>query len=100
MRTTEVSPALTRLFSELYGTYGYAFARIEPRQDIDRKTGQVVLVSSGGGRHAAACDNIVNDNFTANLSYDGRGQGREHGRRGDNTSVAGRGRVHGVSPRG
>ena len=41
------------------------------------KTGQVVLVSSGGGRLAAACDNIANDNFTAYLSYDGRGQGRD-----------------------
>ena len=39
--------ATTRLFSELYGTYGYAFARIEPRQDIDRKTGQVVIVLQG-----------------------------------------------------
>jgi outer membrane protein insertion porin family len=39
--------ATTRLFSELYGTYGYAFARIEPRQDIDRKTGQVVVVLQG-----------------------------------------------------
>ncbi len=41
------------------------------------KTGEVVLVSSGGGRLAAACDNIANDNFTAYLSYDGRGQGRD-----------------------
>ncbi|WP_374564216.1 outer membrane protein assembly factor BamA [Ideonella sp.] len=39
--------ATTRAFSELYGTYGYAFARIEPRQDIDRKTGQVVIVLQG-----------------------------------------------------
>jgi len=41
------------------------------------KTGQVALVSSGGGRLAAACDNIANENFTAYLSYDGRGQGRD-----------------------
>ena len=39
--------ATTRNFSDLYGTYGYAFARIEPRQDIDRKTGQVVIVLQG-----------------------------------------------------
>jgi len=39
--------ATTRAFSDLYGTYGYAFARIEPRQDIDRKTGQVVIVLQG-----------------------------------------------------
>lgn len=37
----------TRRFSELYGTYGYAFARIEPRQEIDRATGQVVIVLQG-----------------------------------------------------
>lgn len=41
------------------------------------KTGKVVLASSGGGRLAAACDNIANDNFTVYLSYDGRGQGRD-----------------------
>jgi outer membrane protein insertion porin family len=39
--------ATTRAFSDLYGTYGYAFARIEPRSDIDRKTGQVVVVLQG-----------------------------------------------------
>lgn len=39
--------ATTRAFGDLYGTYGYAFARIEPRQDIDRKTGQVVIVLQG-----------------------------------------------------
>jgi outer membrane protein insertion porin family len=31
-------------FSELFGLYGYAFARIEPRPEIDRATGQVVVV--------------------------------------------------------
>lgn len=39
--------ATTRAFSDLYGVYGYAFARIEPRQDIDRNTGQVVVVLQG-----------------------------------------------------
>ena len=36
-----------RLFSDLYGTYGYAFARVEPRTEIDRATGQVVVVLQG-----------------------------------------------------
>jgi outer membrane protein insertion porin family len=34
----------TRLFGERFGTYGYAFARLEPRPEIDRSTGQVVVV--------------------------------------------------------
>ena len=33
----------TRLFTERFGSFGYAFARIEPRTDIDRATGQVVV---------------------------------------------------------
>jgi len=33
----------TRAFTDLYGTYGYAFARIDSRPDIDRATGQVVV---------------------------------------------------------
>ena len=33
----------TRAFVERFGTFGYAFARIEPRTDIDRATGRVVL---------------------------------------------------------
>jgi len=36
--------ATTRSFQELFGLYGYAFARIEPRPEIDRATGQVALV--------------------------------------------------------
>jgi len=38
----------TRAFSDYYGTFGYAFPRVEPRQDIDRATGlvTVTLVSS------------------------------------------------------
>ena len=33
-----------RRFQDLFGLYGYAFARIEPRPEIDRATGQVALV--------------------------------------------------------
>jgi len=32
-----------RRFTELYGLLGYAFARVEPRPEIDRATGQVVV---------------------------------------------------------
>ena len=34
----------TRRFTELYGTFGYAFARIEPRTEIDRANGRVEVV--------------------------------------------------------
>jgi len=33
----------TRAFVERFGTFGYAFARVEPRTDIDRAKGHVVL---------------------------------------------------------
>ena len=33
-----------RRFQDLFGLYGYAFARIEPRPQIDRATGQVAVV--------------------------------------------------------
>ncbi|HEY4082657.1 MAG TPA: outer membrane protein assembly factor BamA [Burkholderiaceae bacterium] len=33
----------TRAFSDLFGTYGYAFAHVDARPDIDRATGQVVV---------------------------------------------------------
>lgn len=36
----------TRAFNDLYGAFGYAFARVESRQDIDRATGQVVVTFS------------------------------------------------------
>lgn len=41
------------------------------------KTGKVYLVTSGGGRQAAACDNVANDNYSAYVSYDGKSQGRD-----------------------
>jgi len=42
-RSADVA-ATTKSFSDLYGLYGYAFARIESRPEIDRATGQVVVV--------------------------------------------------------
>lgn len=33
----------SKAFVERFGTFGYAFARIDPRTEIDRATGQVVL---------------------------------------------------------
>ena len=38
--------ATSRRFQDLFGLYGYAFARIEPRPEIDRATGQVAVVFS------------------------------------------------------
>jgi outer membrane protein insertion porin family len=37
----------TRRFSEFYGAFGYAFARTEPRTDINRAAGQVEVVLVG-----------------------------------------------------
>jgi outer membrane protein insertion porin family len=34
----------SRRFQDLFGLYGYAFARIEPRPEVDRATGQVAVV--------------------------------------------------------
>ncbi|HET9820357.1 MAG TPA: outer membrane protein assembly factor BamA [Burkholderiaceae bacterium] len=42
-RSADVA-ATTKSFSDLYGLYGYAFARIEARPEIDRATGQVAVV--------------------------------------------------------
>jgi outer membrane protein insertion porin family len=45
--------ATTRAFTDLYGTYGYAFAKVEPHTETDRATGQVVVVlSADPGRRA------------------------------------------------
>nr|WP_295075049.1 outer membrane protein assembly factor BamA [uncultured Roseateles sp.] len=37
----------TRLFSDYYGTFGYAFARVDSRPEIDKATGQVVVTFTG-----------------------------------------------------
>lgn len=37
----------TKAMTDRFGIYGYAFARVEPRTDIDRATGQVVVVLQG-----------------------------------------------------
>ena len=36
----------SRRFGELFGLYGYAFARVESRPEVDRATGQVAVVMS------------------------------------------------------
>ena len=41
-RGTDVSET-QRLFADLYGLYGYAFARVDARPEIDRDTAQVVV---------------------------------------------------------
>jgi ribose transport system substrate-binding protein len=41
------------------------------------KTGKVHLISEGGGRQAAACDNVANGNFDAYVSHDAKGQARD-----------------------
>lgn len=38
--------ATTRAFTERFGTFGYAFARVDSRPEIDRDTGRVVVVLS------------------------------------------------------
>jgi hypothetical protein len=43
-RGDEPSPRHSRRFTDLFGLYGYAFARVEPRPEIDRATGQVAVV--------------------------------------------------------
>jgi outer membrane protein insertion porin family len=76
----------TRRFSEFYGNFGYAFARIEPRTDIDRANGrvEVVLVGSPSRRvyvrrinvagNARTRDEVVRREFRQLESawYDGR----------------------------
>lgn len=41
---SEAVALTTKLFGELFGLYGYAFARTDARTEIDRATGQVVVV--------------------------------------------------------
>jgi outer membrane protein insertion porin family len=38
--------ATTKAFTDLYGSFGYAFARVEARPELDRATGRVVVVLS------------------------------------------------------
>jgi ribose transport system substrate-binding protein len=38
---------------------------------------QVVVVSSGGGNQASACDNVANGNFAVYISYDAKAQARD-----------------------
>jgi len=40
----EAVTATAKAFTERFGQYGYAFARVEQRPEIDRATGQVVVV--------------------------------------------------------
>jgi len=58
--------ATVRAFTDLYGTYGYAFARVEPRTELDRQTGQVVLVlqSVPGQRVSVRRINIAGNTVT------------------------------------
>jgi outer membrane protein insertion porin family len=42
-RAEDVAETVRR-FNDIYGQYGYAFARVEPRPEIDRANGQVVVV--------------------------------------------------------
>jgi outer membrane protein insertion porin family len=39
----EAVAATVKRFTDRFGLFGYAFARVEPRPDIDRATGQVVV---------------------------------------------------------
>ena len=41
------------------------------------RTGEVALVSSGGGNQVSACDNVANGNFSTYISYDAKGQARD-----------------------
>ena len=39
----EAVAATVRAFGDLFGSFGYAFARVEPRPDVDRASGRVTL---------------------------------------------------------
>ncbi|MBU6257769.1 MAG: outer membrane protein assembly factor BamA [Burkholderiales bacterium] len=42
--SSQAVTSTAKRFSDLFGLYGYAFARVEPRPVIDRKKGQVAIV--------------------------------------------------------
>ncbi|WP_089417052.1 outer membrane protein assembly factor BamA [Vitreoscilla filiformis] len=50
--------ATVREFMELYGTFGYAFARVEPRPEIDRARGLVTVVLRAEPRQRVAVRRI------------------------------------------
>ncbi|MBH9553396.1 outer membrane protein assembly factor BamA [Inhella gelatinilytica] len=56
----------TRAFSDYFGAFGYAFPRVEARQDIDRATGQVTvtLVSSPERRAYVRRISVAGNNKT------------------------------------
>ena len=58
--------ATVRQFTDLYAAFGYAFARVEPRTEIDRATGlvKVVLVSQPGQRVTVRRVNIAGNTLT------------------------------------
>lgn len=58
--------ATAKAFTDLFGVYGYAFAHVEPRTEIDRKTGQVVVVvqSNPGQRVYVRRVNVAGNTVT------------------------------------
>jgi len=55
----EAVAGTTKNFSDLYGSYGYAFARVEARPEIDRARGQVVLVVRGDPQRRVYVRNVI-----------------------------------------
>ncbi|MBT9493129.1 MAG: outer membrane protein assembly factor BamA [Paucibacter sp.] len=49
----------TRAFQDLYGTFGYAFARVDSRPEIDRATGQVVVTLVAEPQRRVYVRNVV-----------------------------------------
>jgi ABC-type sugar transport system substrate-binding protein len=76
----DVTATVLKQHPDLCGIYG-----VWDGQDVGTaaaikeagKTGSVHLVSSGGGRRDAACDNVANGTFSAYITYDGKEQGRD-----------------------
>lgn len=58
--------ATIRQFTDLYAAFGYAFARVEPRTEIDRATGlvKVVLVAQPGQRVTVRRINVAGNTLT------------------------------------